>query len=244
MKKLMLMLFVAAIFGACSNNTKTTNDDSQKATVEECTSISVDSFLIVAADIVGKEVTVQGTVDHVCKHGGKRVKIFSSCPSKSLHGEAGETMGNFKAELEGSTVCLTGIVGEEKIDLAYVDEYEKKVRAAMEEKKEEADMEHKAGVDHHAGLEKIAKWKEEIEASEKGYLSNYYLEVAKYDECAKKDCAKKDAGCCKGKEQVEEVSAHDHEGHDHSAEAEPCSDEDKAACDSSKEGPKPCAHEH
>ncbi len=88
--------------------------------------------------------------------------ILGEESSKSIHGEAGETIGNFNAELEGSAVCLTGIVAESKIDLAYVDEYEKKVHAAIEEEKEEADMEHKEGVGHHAGLEKIAKWKEEI----------------------------------------------------------------------------------
>ncbi len=245
MKKIMLMFFVAAIFVACSTNTKTTNEDSQNKAIEECDYISVDSFLVVAADFIGKELTVQGTVDHVCKHGGKRVKIFSSCPSKSIHGEAGETMGNFNAELEGSAVCLTGIVGESKMDLAEVDEYEKSIHEAMKENKEEADVELKEGVDHHASLEKIARWKAEIEASEKGYLSTYYLEVVKYDECSKKDCAKKEAGCCKGKKEAKVEHDQNHEGHDHSAEAKPCGGKEKAApCDSAKEETKPCGHEH
>lgn len=233
----MLMLFVATIFGACSNSTKTTSENTEKAAVEECASISVDSLLLVAADLVGKEVTVQGTVDHVCKHGGKRVKIFSSCPSKMINAEAGETMGNFNAELEGSEVCLTGVVVEDRMDMAFVEEYEKKVKKAIEEEKEAATEENGQCTGHGNGLEKVAKWKAEIEASENGYLSTYSLEVAKYEECAKKDCTKKEAGCCASKKQVvEEHEGHDHAGHDHEVEAKPC--------DSEKEEAKPCGHEH
>jgi len=114
MKKLIFALFAMALFVACNNGTKTTNTTDNKAVKEECSPISVDSFLIVAADLVGKEVTVMGTVDHVCKHGGKKAQIFSAHPSKRIFAFAGETFGNFKAELEGSSVCIRGKVIEIK----------------------------------------------------------------------------------------------------------------------------------
>lgn len=114
MKKVIFALFTVALFMACNNSTKTTNTTNEKATTEECSPISVDSFLVVAADLIGKEVTVMGTVDHVCKHGGKKAQIFSSCPSKRIFAFAGESFGNFKAELEGSSICVIGKVIEIK----------------------------------------------------------------------------------------------------------------------------------
>jgi len=179
MKRILLILSVAAIFGACCNNQKpATGTD----TMLEKTAISVDSFLNVAPNLLGKEVTVKGTVDHICKHGGKRVKLIGCCPSKSVHGEATEAIGAFKVELEGSEVLLTGIVAESKIDSTYVAEYEKSVLEAMEKEKPEAEMEHAKGIDHHAKLEEVKKWKEEIATNGKGYISTYYLEVTKVEE--------------------------------------------------------------
>jgi hypothetical protein len=179
MKRIVFVLSVAAILGACSNNQKpTTGTD----VVNEKNAISVDSFLTVAPNLLGKEVTVKGTVDHICKHGGKRVKLIGSYPSNSVHGEATEAIGAFKVELEGSEVLLTGIVAESKIDSAYVATYEKSVLEAMEKEKPEAEMEHAKGIDHHAKLEEVKNWKEEMASNGKGYISTYYLEVSKVEE--------------------------------------------------------------
>lgn len=218
MKNFLTLLMIAAVFAISCTNTKTNKTDNSEQKTEVCPpSISVDSFLVIAANNVNKELTVKGTIDHVCKHGGKRVKIFSNCPSKSIHGEAGEGIGAFKAELEGSDICLTGTVIETRIDMAYVDEWEAKVQKAIEENTEEADMEHKKGVDHHAKLEQIKKHREEIEASENGYIAFYALEVTKYTECTFDDnkpcCDKKKSEeakkpcCADKKEKVEETAS-------------------------------------
>jgi hypothetical protein len=182
MRKLLFLIIPVALLGACCNNSNKTTTTASTVT-KECESISVDSFLVIAGDYVDKELTVKGTVDHVCKHGGKRVKIFSSCASKTIHGEAGEGVGPFNVELEGSDVCLTGTVLETRIDMAYVDEWEAKEKEAMEQNAEESEMEHKEGVDHHAKLDEIKKHREEIEASEKGYIAFYALNVTKFHEC-------------------------------------------------------------
>lgn len=182
MKKLLFLIATVALLGACNNNTNKTATNNSTET-EECESISVDSFLVIAENNVDKELTVKGTVDHVCKHGGKRVKIFSNCPSKTIHGEAAEGVGPFNVELEGSDVCLTGTVLETRIDMAYVDEWEAKENEAIAKNAEESEMEHKEGVDHHAKLDEIKKYREDIEASEKGYIAFYALNVTKFHEC-------------------------------------------------------------
>lgn len=224
MRKLLFVLLGVIVFVACNTSTKTETTE-QKSAAHACSSMSVDSFLVIADNYVGEELTVKGTVDHVCKHGGKRVRIFSSCPSKSIHGEAGETMGNFNAEIEGNSVCLTGIVAESKMDMAYVEEYEVKIKTAIEENKEEADMEHKEGVDHHAKLDQIAEWKAEIEASEKGYLSTYYLEVSKYELCDDD----KESACCQ--KEVKKDSCCDKQ-------------KDSTDCEGEAKEEKPCSHSH
>lgn len=172
MKKLLFFFAVAATFASCcnQNTNKNTAVNGDSIAVQ---AITVDSFLIVAADFVGKEITISGTVDHVCKHGGKQVKIFSSCPSKFIFAKAGETIGSFRAELTGSDAYFTGTVLETRMDLAYVDEWEKTIT-------ESAD--NTTGDDHKATPEKIKDLREKINASEKGYISTYAIEVNKYQE--------------------------------------------------------------
>jgi hypothetical protein len=180
---------------------------------------------------VGKEITVKGTVDHICKHGGKRVKIFGENPDNTLHGEASESTGAFNAELEGSDVCLTGIVAESKMDLAYVEEYEKNLLEAIEKNKEEVDMEHAKGVDHHAKLDEIKAWKEEIATNGKGYISSYYLDVTSYKEMDENTAGK---GCGNTPETAVDSTT---------STTAPCGSKEAAPCGSTAEA-KPCGSSH
>ena len=182
MKKLLFLFAIVALLGACCNSNKT-NTETAIANSKECASITIDSFLVIAPDYIGKELTVKGTADHVCKHGGKRVKLLSTESGETIHGEASEDMGAFNAEIEGNSVCLTGKVLETKIDMAYVDEWEAGIKEAMEKEFDEADMEHKEGVDHHAKLDEINEYRKQIEASENGYISFYALDVVSYHMC-------------------------------------------------------------
>lgn len=240
MKNLFLLLSVIALLSACCNNPKNQESTNSNANLAECSSITIDSFLVVAPEYVGKELTVKGTVDHVCKHGGKRVKIFGSNPNQTLHGEATEAVGSFNAELEGSDVCLTGTVAESKMDLAYVEEYEKSILEAMEKESEEAEMEHAKGVDHHAKLDQIKAWKEEIATNGKGYISSYYLDVTKYHECST-EAVNDGCGHKKGDTISNETTATAPCG---SKEVAPCGgDKDEKPCGASNES-KPCGGNH
>ncbi|MBI9068107.1 MAG: hypothetical protein JEZ09_12500 [Salinivirgaceae bacterium] len=236
MKRALFLLTVAGLFMVSCNNVKTKTETTETETATMTEYISVDSFLVVAGNFVGKELTVMGTVDHVCKHGGKRVKMFSSCPSKALHAEAAEGMGQFKAEIEGSDICVTGIVGETKMDLAYFEDYEAEIKEAMKTEAEEVEMEQPKGADHHATLEKIAAWKEEITTNGIGYISTYFLEASKYKECeTQKEIevqipdsnATAAAPCCASKKEATEAKP---DCADIKEEGKECSEEQKAEC--------------
>ncbi|MEE4271863.1 MAG: hypothetical protein V2I67_09315 [Thermoanaerobaculales bacterium] len=102
------------------------------------------------AAYVDQVVTVTGTVDHVCKHGGKRLFIMGEDPEMRFKVTAGEAIGAFERELEGSDITVTGIVEEQIIDEAYIDSLEAEAPA------EDAEEAHAEGADaeaeeHHAG---------------------------------------------------------------------------------------------
>lgn len=208
MKKLMYLLFATTLFTACCNNTKTNTTEAEKsspckgekpccASQNSCKAMDVDSFLVVAPNLVGEKVTVSGTVDHVCKHGGKKVKIFSSNHEKMITGTASEEVGAFDAEIEGNKICLTGTVTEIKMELADIEKYEARVKKAIEEQGKEVKVEEKeehhgeagckekeADYDHSKILEKINSWKEELKTSENNYIVvNYYLKNATFKDC-------------------------------------------------------------
>lgn len=76
--------------------------------------ITIGEFDTKAADFVDKEVVVEGIVDHVCKHGGK--KLFLVSDEGDLHVESDE---RFDENLKGSEVIVNGIVREFRVDEAY-----------------------------------------------------------------------------------------------------------------------------
>lgn len=211
MKNVLMFLLAIGLLGACSGNSNKTAANTES----EPEAISVDSFLAAASNLIGKEVVVKGKVDHVCKHGGKRVHLFSSCPAKNIQVESADTLVVFSPELEGSEIYVTGIVAEIKIDMAYVQDYEQKIQT-LSTGSDSIEVEQKKGEGHHISLEKIEQWKKDIEASANGYISNYYIEATSYQSnipeahCCDpiNDTLTKDQGCCSGdKNDDSEVSA-------------------------------------
>jgi len=203
MKKLLSIFAIAAILGACSNNNKTNTSNVSLSDLKECASISVDSFLMIAGDIVGKEITVKGTVDHVCKHSGQRIKLVSSVSKNYIFGISTEKVDTFKTELEGSDVCLIGVVVETKMDSVCVPRCEAK----------ESEMEHKECANQSANLDQIKKDQEETEGSNTGNVVTYSINVSDYHICgsanedgcghiknSKDEPAK---ACCGGKDEKE-----------------------------------------
>lgn len=78
---------------------------------EEATAVSTTEFTTVAENLVDQTVTMEGTVMHVCKHGGKKMFINED----RIKVIASEKLAAFDTEWEGSTMVITGIVREEAI---------------------------------------------------------------------------------------------------------------------------------
>lgn len=115
MKRIVLIALVIAFAFSCGNQksqVENSGENSEKAAVV----YSVDELYANAADLVGKEVTVKGTVMHVCKQGGGRCFLMGSNEDINIRVEAGEKIGAFSQEQMGSDLTITGIFKEVKTE--------------------------------------------------------------------------------------------------------------------------------
>jgi len=111
MKKLTLFAMISLLM-ICANGlfaqdkaTMTAGISAEKGMV-----VKPDNFQDVAADLVGKEVEIEGMVVHVCKHGGKKMFLIGENPDMRVKITASDKVSVFDAALEGSTVYVKGIV--------------------------------------------------------------------------------------------------------------------------------------
>lgn len=154
--------------------------------------ISVTKIAENAVKFVGKEVSITGTVEHVCKHGGKRLFIFDeNDPTKRFKITAGPEIGTFKVELEGSDITVTGVINETRIDEAYLDNWESEVSAEKPEVAHEGhehtngeatEEEHNEEDEIAESLEKIKNMRETLEKSGKEFLAFYDMECKSFEE--------------------------------------------------------------
>lgn len=99
-RKILFGIMALSLLIACNNQNS-----------EESTTITSAEFATVAENLIDQTVRIEGTVMHVCRHGGKkmfinedRVKVIAS-----------EKLASFDLALEGSTVIVTGIIREESV---------------------------------------------------------------------------------------------------------------------------------
>ena len=199
MKKLFYIIPLLIVFlTACSSEptknaevakneiTKTEKTDVQK---QESMKIEVEEYLADPEQYIGKELVLTGTVVHVCKNDGKKLFIIGKNPEKRVKFTTGKDMPSFDIKWEGSKIEICGIVKEQRINEAMLDDMEKKAKESPEPEhkaeEEHEKHEHEEGDDHHHSskedqLKNIQKLREKIKKSEKGYISSFSLECSKY----------------------------------------------------------------
>jgi len=108
-----MILLVAAIAIACgSQNTANQEQTTQEEeiVVEQPTVVALADFKDKAESLLGKEVILEGSVIHVCKHGGKKMFISADDPDVRIKITTGDETAAFGPELEGSYVKVIGII--------------------------------------------------------------------------------------------------------------------------------------
>lgn len=182
------LLAVAVIGTSCGNKQQKSSSDT---TTEQTTSsaLEIDSLLANAENLAGKEVTIEGVCTHTCKHGAKKIFLMGSDDTQVIRVEA-STLGAFDPKCVNSIVRVTGTLKEQRIDEAYLQNWEAQLKAQAAEKhgtgEAGCDTEKKArGETANTPEARIADFRAKIADrkanSGKEYLSFYFMEANSYE---------------------------------------------------------------
>jgi len=105
-KRIFSFVIIAALVASCGNGSQ--KETSSKA--EAGAKVEFASLVENPDSYVGKNITVEGKVIHVCTQSGKKLFIVGANPDISLFIAAGEDMPKFPMELMGSTVAVEGVI--------------------------------------------------------------------------------------------------------------------------------------
>ena len=186
-KLMMAALFVTACFTmmSCGSGKK------QAQTTEEVAAMSIDEVMEKAADLVEQTVVIEGVCTHTCSHGAKKMFLVGSDDSKTLRIEAGE-LGAFDTKVVNNVVTVKGIIKEERIDEAYLQDWEARLKTQTEEKHGDGDGEGGCDTEKNARGEtanttegRIADFRAKIaaekEATGQEYLAFYHVVANSYE---------------------------------------------------------------
>ena len=190
MKKVVLIL-ISTVFllAACHNEkAKEEKQNTETVTVDEIIPVTVSEFETKAGDLTGKKITITGTVDHVCQHGGQKMFLIETGSENRVKITPDENISAFKSEWEGQNIQITGIVEEQRIDEDFLKEWEEEVMSGDDMGDDKGEGKHLGGNMEKGGedaekdveLEKINNLRQQIEASEKGYLSFFTVLCTDY----------------------------------------------------------------
>jgi hypothetical protein len=164
MKKFIVFFSILALFTACG-------DAPQKAEAvsEDKPLLTLADFNAEAGNWIDKEIQIQGIVDHVCKHGGKRLFLVDDFGDVHIDGEE-----RFDDALTGSQILVTGIIRELRIDEAYCLQME-------------ADhiQKHKEGVDskdvYESKMKHIQQYRDSMQSAGVDHLSFYNIDYVSHE---------------------------------------------------------------
>lgn len=190
--RILSMFFLLLLAVSCGQQGNKSTDLSELAVSE----VTVEELLEDASPFVEKPVTVKGTVVHVCRHGGQRLFVAGEDGEDRFRITVGENIPEFDVELEGSKIEVNGVVRELIIDETYLAQWEAEISEGSKHDRGEG---HEGGVGHGdehgespvAGenddveqmasqLQRIQDVRDEIAASGKDHLSDYWLETLEF----------------------------------------------------------------
>ncbi|WP_448789808.1 hypothetical protein [Bacteroides graminisolvens] len=183
---LVVALMAMVNFNSCGNKQQKQQDE---ASEQVSGAIDVDSLLAAADSLSGKEVTVEGVCTHICKHGGRKIFLMGSDDTQTIRIEAGK-VGKFDQKCVNSLVKVTGVLVEQRVDEAYLENWENQLKAATAEKHGDdaagCSTEKQArGETANSPEQRIADFRKKIAARKardgKEYLSFYYVEANNYE---------------------------------------------------------------
>ena len=129
---IMLTTITACLLTSCKS--KTTQSATSQSQMSQSQILEVDDILARADSLTGKTFTTEALCTHICAHGGGKIFLMGSDDTKTIRVEAGTKIGSFKPETVNNLVRITGKLVEQRIDEAYLTEWEAQVKAQTAEK--------------------------------------------------------------------------------------------------------------
>ena len=181
-----VMMIAACFLSACGGGKK------QAQNAEEAVAaMSIDEVMAKAAGLVDQTVTIEGVCSHTCSHGAKKMFLVGSDDSKTLRIEAGE-LGAFDTKVVNNIVTVKGVIKEERIDEAYLVDWENRLKSQTAEKHGNEEGEGGCDTEKNARGEtadtpegRIADFRTKIAAEKaatgKEYLSFYHVVAESYE---------------------------------------------------------------
>ena len=179
-----VMMVAACMLTACGGGKK----QAQQAE-EAVVALSIDEVIAKAADLVEQTVTIEGVCSHTCSHGAKKMFLVGSDDTKTLRVEAGE-LGAFDTKVVNNVVTVKGTLKEERIDEAYLQDWETRLKAETEEHHGDGEggcttEKNARGETANSAEGRIADFRAKIaaekEATGKEYLSFYHVVATSYE---------------------------------------------------------------
>ncbi len=159
---------------ACNENSDKADAKDKNKTSTAIIDVDLKTLYNNPGEYIDKEVFVSGIVDHICKHGGK--KIFLVQDDKNIKIMSTE---KFDENLVGKNIKVKAVFKEERIDEQFIKEWETEVREHHKNDTTAAECKNK--------LNYINKMKDSIASLEKGYISNYYMDFVSFDNAKNKN---------------------------------------------------------
>ncbi|SNR58625.1 hypothetical protein SAMN04488111_1848 [Lutibacter flavus] len=169
-----ILLIIAASFTlfSCKTETKKVEENLQTTEAEaaEIPLLALGEFDAKAGAFVNKEVQIQGIVDHVCKHSGKKLLVVTDDGDVHITSDV-----RFEDSLKGSEILLTGVVVEERIDESYC--------LKMEEDNIKSHSEGASNQEQFNNKKKhIQQLRDQMKAENVDHISNYSLKYVSHND--------------------------------------------------------------
>lgn len=180
-KSLLILATVALFAISCGGNR------AKSVTAEAV--VEVETLLAGATEYVDKIIEVEGICTHICQHGARKIFLMGSDETKTIRIESGN-LGAFNQRCQNSVVKVIGTLCEERIDEAYLQNWEAAVAANSAEQHGDGESgcetEKRArGETGSTTAERIADFRAKIAARKaaegKEYLSFYYVVAQAYE---------------------------------------------------------------
>lgn len=185
------LMVAVALMATCLTMVSCGNSKKQQAQTAEqvVAAMSIDDVMAKAPELLDQTVVIEGVCTHTCSHGAKKMFLVGSDDSKTLRIEAGE-LGAFDTKVVNQVVTVKGTLKEERIDEAYLQDWEARLKANTEEHHGNGeggcDTEKNArGETANTEEGRIADFRAKIaaakEATGKEYLSFYHVVADSYE---------------------------------------------------------------